>query len=293
MVRAGQLELEARPDLRFGGCDRELNRRDRRDHQVLSFDKVIRVGEMIGRHDDRDRNAELSGDARDRVSPFHLVVGRRDGRGRGRRTRCGRSVRERLLLRVAEQRREGLPIRGAATVAAGDGEVDVPAVDGAGDVRTLGAAIDLATGSSAALGGGDLLDDATGNKRAGWTGGVPQEPCRRAPSHRRTASHALEATPRRRSRSVARSRAGLPGSTSTRSRRIRRHSRLPGQQRKHATRSPYACRSALRTRQAAPRASVEDLGHDRRLVGRDVGHSAVRRNPPDRQCGEESSRRTV
>lgn len=175
MVRAGQLEFEVRTDLRFDGRDREYDRWDWWDEQALAFDEVVRVGEVVGGHDVRDRDVELSSDARDRVSPFQWVIDRRGSRRRWRGAWSGRGVRERLLLGVTEQRRERLPVGGPATVGACDAEFDGLAVRGADDLCVLGAAVDLATEPSAALVGGDVLDDVTINEGARGTRGIPQE----------------------------------------------------------------------------------------------------------------------
>ena len=80
------------------------------------------------------------------------------------------------MLGVTEQRCEGLPVGGPAAVGAGDGEFDGLAARGADDLRALGATVDLIAEPSAALVGGNLLDNVTINEDARGTRGTPQEP---------------------------------------------------------------------------------------------------------------------
>ena len=160
-----------------------------------------------------------------------------------------RDLGESLFLGVAEQRRKGLPVSGPATVGAGDGEVHVLAADGAGEMCVLGAAVDLTTDSSAALVGGDLLNDAPGSERTGWTGGVLQEAggvraaitgqCRLRRKQRRGSGPRLPCdheTGRGTRHGAA---APTPGS----SRNSQDNSSDPT---RHG--SPYSCRSTLRSR---------------------------------------------
>ena len=164
---AAEPEPKCRTRGGVGGHDLKLRGRDGRDHQVLSLGEVIGIGEIIGRHDGGNRDTKALRDGSQRVSGLHLVEVRR---GRRRRRHHGGGYRPRPVEAVtggiAEQRVERLPRCGPTPISAGDGERDALAVDGPGDARMLGSAVDLTAGAAASLAGLDPQQRPALNQRA-------------------------------------------------------------------------------------------------------------------------------
>jgi hypothetical protein len=210
----------------------------------------------------------------------------------GRMCALRRDLRESLVLGVAEQRREGLPVNDPATVGAGDGEVHVLAADGAGEMCVLGAAVDLTTDSSAALVCGDLLNDAPGRERTSWTGGVLQEPggvraaitgqCRvRRKQHRRSAPRlSCDHETGRCTRDGAA--APTPGNN--------RNPQDNNDPTRHG--SPYFCRSTLRSRhRSTPGAPNLPIGASK-VAPRERASRALLVEEPGGSCRKVATRAT-